>query len=212
MSLGFLTPRTFLCLYIRGTPRHVALACACVLSLSWLSLSLLRGALSPRVFSLSLSFARHASLSLNACLGLSRLLSLLGPLLSLDPSPPFIGVAAVEPACRLQAPSPCRHLAVDLPGDLPAASATPLRPRPRGCPNCRCAPACMLDCTFSCSIGCRLRAPDRPLRALLRSRPARRLGCTSRRTLGFGPPSFPSSLSLLVPLFPPATLLETVRR
>ena len=40
LSLGFLIPsRTFLCLYIRGTPRHVALACARALALA-LALSL----------------------------------------------------------------------------------------------------------------------------------------------------------------------------
>ena len=65
-----------------------------VFSLSFVALSL-----SPRVFSLSL--ARHASLSLDACLGLSRLLSLLGPLLSLDPSPPSLASRLVEPERRL---------------------------------------------------------------------------------------------------------------
>ena len=100
LSLGFLAPsRSFVCLYIRGTLCVTSPACVCSLSLS---LSRLRGALSlsPRV-SRSLSLARNASLSLDACLGLSpldcsRLLSLLSPLFSHRPLTPFIGVASTS--------------------------------------------------------------------------------------------------------------------
>ena len=79
LSLGFLTPsRTFLCLYIRGTPRHVALACACV------SLALLRGFLS-----LSLSLSQEPRVFLSLSLALSRApqrarLTLSAPLASLS--------------------------------------------------------------------------------------------------------------------------------